>query len=102
MRTHCIKCAQPFKRLPATATRFTFDHLKPGDCCSEAGWKETQISGYCEYCFDEMFADPEEDDPDFYENTAAHHAEQDADGEEWDGGRYDYLDDLYNHDGRDD
>lgn len=30
---------------------------------SEAGRREYQISGSCEVCFDEMFAEPEEDEP---------------------------------------
>lgn len=29
-------------------------------CYSPAGWKEFGISGVCEVCFDEMFADPED------------------------------------------
>ena len=47
----CIHCSKVF----GTATVFT-----------SAGWRETQISGWCEWCFDETFRDavPEEGDHD--------------------------------------
>jgi hypothetical protein len=31
---------------------------EPGAARTAAGWKETQISGMCEPCFDAVFADP--------------------------------------------
>jgi hypothetical protein len=42
----CICCKQPFN----TINTFT-----------EAGWKETQTSGMCETCFDELFEDMEQE-----------------------------------------
>ena len=42
--THCISCTEPF----------TLDNIK-----TSAGWKETQISGMCESCFDSLFHDEE-------------------------------------------
>lgn len=38
--THCVECSLPFSPLNTT---------------TEAGWIETQISGLCEKCFDELF-----------------------------------------------
>lgn len=38
----CVFCRQPF----------TGDNV-----LTRAGWKETQISGICESCFDQMFKD---------------------------------------------
>lgn len=35
----CTRCRLPF----------------PGRTTSAAGWRETQISGTCEFCFDELF-----------------------------------------------
>jgi hypothetical protein len=46
---HCIECKQPFS-LQNTH--------------SSAGWRETQISGYCENCFDKIFAGDEDEDED--------------------------------------
>lgn len=46
--TTCIKCNEPF----TDKNVFT-----------PAGWKEIQISGYCEKCYDEIF--PDHDDIDF-------------------------------------
>lgn len=43
---HCLRCKQPFS---------------DKNVHTEAGWKETKLSGYCEDCFDEMFDDDEED-----------------------------------------
>lgn len=40
----CIHCKQPF----------THDNIFSAD-----GWAETQISGCCEKCFDEMFGEDE-------------------------------------------
>lgn len=31
----------------------------PENVHTAAGWRETQISGMCEDCFDELFAEPE-------------------------------------------
>ena len=36
----------------------------PAAASSPAGWRETQISGTCETCFDAMFAEDDEDDDD--------------------------------------
>ncbi len=47
MSNVCVHCGEPF----SGKNVFT-----------EAGWKETRISGYCEACFDLLFA--ETDDPD--------------------------------------
>lgn len=38
--TTCVSCGQPFSAQ---------------NVYSVLGWKETQISGYCECCFDELF-----------------------------------------------
>lgn len=37
---HCLECNEVFSNK---------------NCHSAAGWKETQISGICENCFDRMF-----------------------------------------------
>lgn len=48
--THCLQCSEEF----STANTH-----------SPAGWRETQISGWCEDCFDSQFAeDPEEGEGD--------------------------------------
>lgn len=39
---HCVECKEAF----TNKNVFTLD-----------GWKETQISGYCEKCFDDLFND---------------------------------------------
>ena len=41
----CISCKQPF----------TAERVK-----TYAGWKETQISGMCEVCYDELFDDAQD------------------------------------------
>jgi hypothetical protein len=50
----CINCHQPFK------------FGKRGDpgvnVYSNDGWREVGISGMCEMCFDEVTADPDEED----------------------------------------
>lgn len=46
-RTHCWRCKK----------EFTEDNV-----FSELGWRETQISGLCEQCFDYVCADPDEQD----------------------------------------
>jgi hypothetical protein len=38
-RTHCLRCG---------------DQFSPANTFSEAGWRETEISGFCEACFDEV------------------------------------------------
>jgi hypothetical protein len=44
--THCIKCGAGFSSI---------------NTYSPLGWRETQISGWCESCFDEEFPEePEE------------------------------------------
>jgi len=47
MTGSCIHCGEPF----SAKNVFT-----------QAGWRETRISGYCEACFDLLFA--ETDNPD--------------------------------------
>lgn len=49
MITHCIECKQMF----TTANTYT-----------EAGWRETQISGLCEDCFNTICAGSEEETED--------------------------------------
>lgn len=45
LRTHCENCG---------------DLFEPGvNVHSDAGWKETQISGFCENCFDEITLEEE-------------------------------------------
>lgn len=43
----CIECQQPFTRK---------------NVYSDLGWKETQISGLCEECFDALFEEIPEDE----------------------------------------
>lgn len=57
----CVKCKERFSDL---------------NCRTEAGWQETQISGLCESCFDEITAEPEDEEP------------PDPDGECFRGGEY--------------
>ena len=45
----CIICEQPFTKENVTTA---------------SGWRETQISGYCEDCFDDLFVDDEDIDDD--------------------------------------
>jgi hypothetical protein len=45
--THCVHCKRPF----------TDDTVH-----TEAGWQETQISGLCEDCFDDITHEDDEDD----------------------------------------
>lgn len=45
---HCMLCS----------SQFGIDNVH-----TAAGWAETQISGTCEECWDELFADEEEDLP---------------------------------------
>lgn len=42
---HCFQCKQPF----------TSENVY-----SDMGWRETQISGICEKCFDKMFEESED------------------------------------------
>lgn len=54
-KTHCIECERPF----------TFGVTTPdyqATVYSMAGARETQITGMCEACFDEICADIEGDD----------------------------------------
>lgn len=46
--TSCVECKERFS---------------DGNCFTQAGWEETQISGLCESCFDEITAEPEDDEP---------------------------------------
>ena len=48
--------AMKFKRCLSCDERFTAANTH-----SLLGWKETQISGFCEQCFDNMFKDEDED-----------------------------------------
>lgn len=49
----CINCGQPIC-LSDEPTN------KPGNIYSHAGAKEYKITGLCEYCFDNIMAEPEE------------------------------------------
>ena len=42
----CILCKEPFTE---------------SNVYTDLGWKETQVSGMCEKCFDECFMDNEDD-----------------------------------------
>lgn len=44
--THCVECKRLFSAL---------------NVFSREGWLETQISGVCEECFDDIFSEEEED-----------------------------------------
>jgi hypothetical protein len=46
---HCYHCKEPFS---------------DQNVHSAAGWAETRISGMCENCWDELFADEDEDEDD--------------------------------------
>lgn len=61
---HCIQCREGFS---------------PSNVYSEAGWKETKISGLCERCFDEITKDIEEDFPEDEPSDGMTDAEADAD-----------------------
>lgn len=43
----CVQCSQPFK--------FGLKDDPESNVYSQAGARETQISGFCERCFDELF-----------------------------------------------
>jgi len=43
---HCIQCREGFS---------------PSNVYSEAGWRETKISGLCERCFDEICKEPDDE-----------------------------------------
>lgn len=52
VRLSCFKCKTPFS---------------PDNTHSKAGWRETQISSFCEACYDKLFSedgDCEKEDPD--------------------------------------
>jgi len=48
----CVDCSAPFDN---------------GNTHTEAGWRDTQITGFCEACTDALFQEDneEDDDPDF-------------------------------------
>lgn len=50
MFVHCVNCRKPF--------------VQGENVFTEAGQRETQISGMCESCFDMICAEVEEDVPD--------------------------------------
>jgi hypothetical protein len=53
---NCVECGQPFT---------------DKNVHSQAGWLETQISGFCEDCFDALFdEDEDEDEPEDDEEPA--------------------------------
>ena len=53
----CVNCGKPGYYYPADKA------YAPGHCYSENGKREfTTISSCCEFCFDHMFAEPEEDE----------------------------------------
>ena len=43
----CIICKRPFS---------------PANTFTKSGWQETQISGFCEACFDELFEELDDGD----------------------------------------
>lgn len=45
--TECLECSSSFS---------------PDNTSSEQGWKETQISGLCENCFDDIFCEEMEEE----------------------------------------
>lgn len=47
--THCVRCSQLFS---------------DANVKTEAGWKEIKISGFCELCWDKLFAEPEDENCD--------------------------------------
>lgn len=66
---------RPGKRLPESAADFTEliragqpglrdlckicgEDFGPWNTSTAAGWRETQVSGSCEACFDRLFAEP--------------------------------------------
>ena len=54
--TACVACKERFS---------------DANCRTQAGWQETQISGLCEACFDEICAEEPEEDEDFDPYEAA-------------------------------
>lgn len=54
--TICVACKEPFS---------------DANCRTQAGWQETQISGLCERCFDDITAEDEEPEEDFDPYAAA-------------------------------
>jgi len=52
----CIKCNESVK-----ADFMLIGAQRPGDIYSPEGLKEYRISGLCEYCWDELFDDEEDD-----------------------------------------
>jgi hypothetical protein len=47
------------------------ERFSDANCHTQAGWQETQISGMCERCFDDMTAEPKEGTDDFDPYEAA-------------------------------
>ena len=47
----CINCGHEIFRASSLEER------KPGCICSDAGMREYQISGMCEYCFDKLMGE---------------------------------------------
>ena len=54
-RRVCVQCKQPIER------REPYEQ-KPGSIYSYEGAREYNISGLCEYCWDKIFEEDEEDD----------------------------------------
>ncbi len=48
-KAHCLCCGHKFRFLLTRPPE-----VKPGDVWTKLGAKEVAISGYCEYCFDEV------------------------------------------------
>jgi hypothetical protein len=44
---NCFECKEPFG---------------PSNVMTPPGWRETQITGYCEACFDKLFDEPNDKD----------------------------------------
>lgn len=55
----CIKCGAPFYASDGPRRREDVreDEWKPGLIYSDAGMREVNITGMCEFCFDNLFAE---------------------------------------------
>ncbi|QNL30101.1 hypothetical protein SEA_STORMBREAKER_28 [Microbacterium phage Stormbreaker] len=65
----CLNCHKPGYYYPADRA------YAPGHCYSDAGVREFRVmSSICEFCFDHMFRDPDEDVADNTADTEEEHA----------------------------
>lgn len=59
------KCGGPIKGCGSYLVYLPYTHaIAPGHIYSDAGVREVSITGMCEFCFDEVTAEPEEDEDD--------------------------------------